>query len=176
MKENIKQEIVIPEGINVSYIDEVLLVKGPQGEVKKGISYPTIVISVDNGQILLSSENGTKRERRMIGTFNSHIKNMLQGVKEKFVCKLKICSGHFPMNVSISGKDFIVKNFLGEKHPRVVTFPDSVNVKLTGQEVEVTGCSKEEVGQTAGSIEKMCRINNKDLRIFQDGIYIIEKA
>ena len=48
-----------------------------------------------------------------------------------------------------------------------------VNVK--GTDIIVEGVDIEKVGQAAGKIEQLCRITNKDRRIFQDGIYIVEK-
>ena len=35
---------------------------------------------------------------------------------------------------------------------------------------------KEKVGQTSANIERACRIRGRDRRVFQDGIYIVEKA
>jgi len=177
MKEDIQREISVPEGVNVELaVDGTLSVKGSQGEIKRGFHYPKIKLSVENNIIVLDVKSGSKREKRIVSTYAAHIKNMLKGVQEKFEYKLKICSGHFPMNVSVSGNKFIVKNFLGEKHPREIVFPAEVDVKVNGQEVEVKGCSKELVGQVSAKIEQMCRITNRDIRIFQDGIYITNKA
>ncbi len=176
MREDITKELTVPEGVTVSYVDGVLTVKGSQGEVSKDLFFPTIELKSEAGKIVLTAKNGSKREKRMVGTFQAHIKNMFKGVQEKFQYKLKICSGHFPMNVAVSGNNFSVKNFLGEKHPRVFEIPQGVAVKVNGSDVEVVGCSKEATGQTAAKIEQLCKITNKDLRIFQDGIYITQKA
>jgi len=37
------------------------------------------------------------------------------------------------------------------------------------------GIDKEKVGQSAANIETASKVRNKDKRIFQDGIWIIEK-
>jgi large subunit ribosomal protein L6 len=100
---------------------------------------------------------------------------MIKGATEGHVYKLKVCSGHFPMNVAVAGKDFVVKNFLGEKKPRQVAIKEGVDVKVEGEIVTVESCDKELAGQTAADIETLTRITNRDLRIFQDGIYITEK-
>ena len=80
------------------------------------------------------------------------------------------------MNVSISGQELIIKNFLGESVPRKVTILPGADVKVNGTEIIVSGSDKEVAGQTAARIENLCRITNRDRRIFQDGCYIIEKA
>ncbi len=176
MKETITKTIPVPSEVTVALQGRVLAIKGPKGEDEREFSYPAIKVSSKEGSIVLHVEKATKREKRMIGTYESHIKNMIKGAQENFIYKLKICSGHFPMNVSVSGNSIAVKNFLGEKHPRKVDFSAKVAVKINGAEIEVSSVSKELAGQTAGKIEKLCAITNRDRRIFQDGIYITHKA
>ena len=50
-----------------------------------------------------------------------------------------------------------------------------IDVKIEGNVVTVTGIDKELVAQTAASIEKLTDVVGKDLRIYQDGIYITNK-
>ena len=100
----------------------------------------------------------------------------MKGANEGFVYRMKICSGHFPMNVSNTKEEFSVKNFLGEKVPRVLKIKPGVDVKIEGDAVIVESNSKELAGQTAANIEKLTKIKNRDLRVFQDGIYITEMA
>ena len=79
------------------------------------------------------------------------------------------------MNVTLSGNQFSVKNFLGEKIPRKAVIPAGVKAEVKGDIVELTGVDKEKVGQAAANIEQSTRITNRDRRIFQDGCYIILK-
>lgn len=176
MKEDIKREVVLKEGVTATVSNNSLTVKGAKGEVTRNFAYPKVTIKVDAGKVTLSTVKGTKREKKIIATFESHIKNLVQGVQEPHTYKLKICSGHFPMNVAVSGKELVVKNFLGEAVPRKVSLPEGADVKVNGDEIVVSSVDKEIAGQAAARIEKLCRITDRDLRIFQDGIYIIEKA
>ncbi len=170
-----KATIKIPENVSVEIVDDLVIVKGPKGEVKRSLKNPRVKIEVKDSQVIISSKNATKKEKTMIGTFESHIKNMIKGVREGVVYKLKICSGHFPMTVSVEGKNFVVKNFFGERVPRVLKLKEGVNVKVEGDFVIVDGADIELVSQTSADIEQLCRITNRDRRIFQDGIYIIDK-
>ena len=111
----------------------------------------------------------------MIGTIKAHVKNMIKGVTEGHRYILKICSGHFPMSVSVSNNEIQIKNFLGEKIPRIVKLRDDVKVKVEGDKIIIESLNKESAGQTAADIETICKIRDKDIRIFQDGIWIIEK-
>ena len=48
-------------------------------------------------------------------------------------------------------------------------------MSVDGEELTVTGPDIEAVGQTAADIEQLTRINDKDVRVFQDGVYITQK-
>ena len=176
MRLDITQEINIPEGIEISKEAHLIKVKGPMGEVSKKLAGPKVEITADKNSVKISSKKATKREKKLIYTFKAHINNMIKGVTKPFVYKLKICPGHFPMNVSIEKDVFIIKNFFGEKTPRKLKIKPNVKVKIDGKDVYVEGIDKELTSQTAASIETLTRIKNRDRRIFQDGIYIVSKA
>lgn len=170
-----EETVEIPSEVESEVDKFTVKLKGPKGESSREFKHPKIRIEKKEGKVILSSENATKREKKMIGTFKAHIRNMIKGVTECHTYRLKICSGHFPMNVSVSGTDFIVKNFLGEKIPRILKLKEGVKVKVEGQEVVVESVNKEAAGQTAADIEKLTTIKGRDKRIFQDGVYIINK-
>lgn len=176
MKENLTKEIELAEGVTASKEDGNLVVKGAKGEIKRSFLSQKVEVKVESNKIILTSAKATKREKAVLGSFAAHIKNMVAGVQEPHTYKLKICSGHFPMNVAISGNDLVIKNFLGESVPRKISFPDGVDVKVDGTEIIVVSADKELAGQVAAKVENLCRITNRDKRIFQDGCYIIHKS
>lgn len=176
MKAELRREIVLEKGVS-GYLEEgVLVVKGPKGEVRRRFVHPYIVATVEDGRVVFLARNGSKREKTMIGSFESHVQNMVKGVQQGHIYKLKICSGHFPMTVAVSGNEIVIKNFLGETVPRRAALLKGVEVKVSGTEIIVTSADKEMAGQMAARIEELCRITNRDRRIFQDGCYIVEKA
>ncbi|MBI5398009.1 50S ribosomal protein L6 [Candidatus Woesearchaeota archaeon] len=166
----------IPVGITITVNGYSVTVKGPQGEVTKTFPHKMIKITAADGTIKLSCASATKREVTMAYTFNAHIKNMMAGVQHGHTYKLKVCSGHFPMSVSLSGDTLSVKNFLGEKIPRTLKIKKGAHVKVEGNEVSVESSDKELAGQVAADIEQLTRVTNRDNRIFQDGIYITNKS
>ena len=168
-------EIKADEGISFEYSDGLLKVKGPKGESKRRFNFPNIKISVSNGLITVRAAQTTKREKALVGTVKAHINNMIKAVKEGVIYKLRVCSTHFPMNVSVQNNQLIVKNFIGERHPRTLDIPNGVDVKVNGDVIEVYSTDKEKGGMTASKIEQLTRRVNFDNRVFQDGIYIIEK-
>lgn len=176
MKDDLTREIELKPGVTAQLQGNLLKVKGPKGEVSRVFLHPKITVSVEGSKIVLFAPKSTKREKTMLGSFESHIMNMVQGVQEPYVYKLKICSGHFPMSVSVVGNELVVKNFLGEAVPRKVEIMKGAEVKVVGEEIVVSSADKEVAGQTAAKIESACKITNRDRRIFQDGCYITQKA
>ncbi len=175
MKENYTEEIEIPEGLSAEREGKNFKVKGKIGEVARTLYNPLIVLEVKDNKVILSAKRYGRREKSLIGTFRAHVKNMFKGAMEGHSYTLKICSGHFPMNVSFSNGVFMVKNFIGEKVPRTLNISEKVSLKIDGDYIVVESPDKEAAGQAAGSIEKLTKRVNFDKRIFQDGIYITEK-
>lgn len=176
--ERLTQTIEIPEGVQLEIDAHIFKFKGPKGEVQRKLITPTLKITKQDNKLTLqpTTKKPTKREKRIINTFKSHINNLIKGVQEEFIYKLKICSGHFPMTVTTDNKTLTIKNFLGEKTPRTAKIIEGVTIKIDGEIITVEGKDIEKVGQTAANIEKSTRITNKDRRKFQDGIYITSKA
>ena len=174
MKKDIEKIIKIPEGVDVEIKGGQIIVKSGGKEMKKELCLPNIKIEKDK-DLKISSKKATKREAKLIGTFASHIKNMIDGLKKEFVYKLEICNVHFPMSVKVEEDKLVIKNFLGEKVDRTAKILSDVKVEVNGNEIIASSTNKNSAGQTAANIEKTTKIKSKDRRVFQDGIYITEK-
>lgn len=72
-----------------------------------------------------------------------------------------------------------VRNFLGEKIVRRIVMQPGVDIeasKNVKDELQVSGNSLEAVSQSAADIQQICRVRNKDIRKFLDGIYVSERG
>lgn len=174
-KEGIRKEVVLGEKVTVQLNNGTLKIKGPKGEVERNFTHPIVALSIEDGKIVLVAKKSTKTQKMILHTFASHIKNMVDGVKEPYVYKMKVCSGHFPITVSMSGNEFIIKNFFGETVPRKTTLPKAAEVKISGADITITSPDLEAAGLAASKIETAFRITKRDIRIFQDGGYITQK-
>ncbi|MBN2567117.1 50S ribosomal protein L6 [Candidatus Woesearchaeota archaeon] len=174
--DNLTETIDIPEGAQITAADGLLTISGALGSSSRRIDTRRFSIERGDGTVTISLKDATKREKREIYTLAAHVRNMLTGVTEGYEYRLKICSGHFPMNVSAANKKFVIKNFIGEKVPRETPLREGCEVKIDGDIVTVTSHDKEIAGQQAADIEQLTRRPHFDKRIFQDGIYIISKA
>lgn len=170
----IREEIEVPEGVDITLNDEVN-VNGPQGKLSRKFIYPKITIKQEEDKIVLETQFPKKNDKAMIGTIRSHITNMIQGVTDGFTYHMKIVYAHFPMTVKVTGNKVTIENFLGERHPRSAKIVGSAKVQVKGEEVTITGINKEDVGQTMANLEQATKIKGRDPRVFQDGIYLISK-
>jgi len=176
MKKSLFKTIEIPEGIDAKLDGTELIIKGPEGENKRNLNKKNLIIKQEGNKIIIGNEISTKREKKLMNTFVAHIKNMVKGVQKKFEYKLKICFSHFPITVEIDGNHAKIKNFLGEKVSRVTKMPEGVDIKVDKGIITVSSINKELAGQAAANFEKITKVRMKDRRIFQDGIFIINKA
>ena len=171
-----RREVEIPENVEVEVEGKRVKIKGPKGEVERTFKYfYDIEIKRENNKIIVQSPSDRRKIKATVGSITAHIKNMIKGVTEGFTYKMRIVYTHFPITVKVEGDKVFIHNFLGEKVPRVAKIMGNTQIQIQGQDIILTGCNKEEVGQTAANIEQACRITKYDRRVFQDGIYIVEK-
>jgi len=177
MKENveIKEKIQIPSNVEFTVSEKNVTVKGEKGTLTKTLSYPGIDIKKKDNTVEISCKSLLKKDGALVGTYKAHIKNMIRGVTEGFEYKMKTVFSHFPIKTSVEGNEFLIHNFLGERSPRRAPIPEGVNVEINGENVTVSGADKEKVGQTAANIERAAKVKHRDIRVFQDGVYITSK-
>lgn len=176
MKREISEKIEFPEGIDFSIDGNVITIKGPQGENKKKFDLKDLVVHKEHNHILVSCKKASKKEKKRINTMAAHLKNMIDGVSAKFEYKMKICFSHFPITAEVKNNELIIKNFLGERANRKSKILKGADVDVGKEYLTITSINKEIAGQTAANIEKATKIRKRDIRIFQDGIFITSKA
>lgn len=165
----------VPQNVTAVVSGFELSINGSQGEVKRTFSSPLCRMKIEQGKIVLTAAVPGRRAKSIVNSIQGHIKNMIAGVQQPYVYKLKVCSGHFPVTVKVEGSIVKITNFLGEKVPRIADIFPNVNVQVQGDKIEVKSVDIEAAGQTAARIELATVIRNRDRRVFQDGIFIIQK-
>ena len=158
----------ITEGAKVSVDGLKVTVSGAKGTLVRDFAHPDVKISVKGDVVEVTGPLA------MANTVESHINNMAMGVVNGYTKKLKILYSHFPVAVEVKGREIMIKNFLGEKQPRKVRIMGTTKVEAKGQEVTISGPSKDDVGQTVANIKSATKIRNRDSRVFQDGFYLVE--
>ncbi|MCD6529912.1 50S ribosomal protein L6 [Candidatus Bathyarchaeota archaeon] len=166
--------IEIPENVDVQVKGRTVTVKGPRGALTRDFSHAPVSITKEKNVITVKAYWPRRREEAIVGTIYSHINNMIKGVTEGFVYKMKIVFSHFPISVRVDGNQVLIENFTGEKSPRRAKIIGDTKVTVKGDDIIIEGIDIEAVSQTAANIQQATKIKNKDPRVFLDGIYVYE--
>jgi len=176
-EKEIKEEVKIPAGIELTLTNKRLQVKGPKGVNSRVFANPKIHLINQKDVITISCNQSPHRaEKALVGTYAAHIRNMINGVTKGYEYKMKTVYSHFPIKTTVEGNTFIIQNFLGERSPRIAKILEGVKITIQGDLITLTGIDLELVGQTAANIERATKVKKRDVRIFQDGIYTTVKG
>jgi large subunit ribosomal protein L6 len=170
-----RTELQIPDDVSADVSHLELTVEGPNGSVTRRLWYPDISVATDDDTVVIESEKDDAQTMSTMGTFESHIENMFYGVTDGWEYELEVFYSHFPMQLSVEDDAVVIENFLGERAPRRTEIHGDTDVAVDEEIVTVSGPDIEAVGQTAADIEQLTRVTDKDIRIFQDGVYITNK-
>lgn len=168
----------LPDGVVVETTPGRIAVRGPLGRVERPFPTEAIGIEVKKGEVTLALRIASQRKRSqsLLRTWAAHVKNLTGGLTLGVEAKMKVVAAHFPMKVQAKDSELVIENFLGEKFPRTAPLRPGVRAEVDGDFVVLRGYDVEQVGQSAANIERATHIRDYDPRVFQDGIYIIEKA
>jgi len=166
-----KQPIEIPSGVDISFADGVLTVKGPKGTLTRPIKKDVEVTLADN-TVAFAPVKETPAALALWGTYASHARNMIEGVTEGFEKKLEIEGVGYRAEAQGNG----IKLNVGFSHPVELTAPEGVTVAVEKNTITVNGVDKETVGQFAANIRAVKEPEPyKGKGIHYVGEYIIRK-
>jgi large subunit ribosomal protein L6 len=175
MKIKLAESLEIPEGIDCEFADKVITCKKGSVSLSRNINVPGIKVKIEGRTIHFIGEKTNKNEYKKVKSNIAHIKNLFQGLNEKFVYQLESANVHFPMTLKVANGRLEINNFLGEKTPRYAKILPNVTVDVKGAKITVSSNSKEAAGQVVSYIEAATKVRNRDRRVFQDGIYLTDK-
>lgn len=145
-----KKPITIPEKTTVTVADLAVFVKGPLGELKRNIR-PVITLNVGSDGVTVKANSNSKEARALLGTYASHIKNMIKGVNEGFQKKLSIEGIGF--KAEVKGNDIVLN--IGFSHQVKVPIPAGLKVMVEKNLVSISGSDKESVGQFTAKLRSL---------------------
>ncbi|HLN51090.1 MAG: 50S ribosomal protein L6 [Thermoplasmata archaeon] len=170
--------VEIPKGVTLTVDGRTLRAKGKLGTIVRPFPSDALVLSIKGTEVSLELRlpSHRKRSQALLRTWAAHIANIAGGLTQGVEARLKVVAAHFPMKVQVRGEELLIENFLGEKHPRSTHLLHGTKAVVEGEIVTITGNDVEQVGQSAANVERATRIREYDPRVFQDGIYLIERA
>ena len=170
------RKVKIPDGVKAHLDGTQLRVTGPKGQLSRNMRFPQVTVTCDDKEVIISTESKRKEITSMVGTLEAHTKNMCRGVTEGFEYRMKVVYSHFPIQLKLQGNKLEIANFLGEKKARYARIEQGVTAKVANDEVVLTGIDRELVGTSAANIEHATHIRNRDPRVFQDGVYMVQRG
>ncbi|KAI1763447.1 60S ribosomal protein L9 [Hypoxylon sp. FL1150] len=180
------ETLEIPEGVKVHIKSRNVTVEGPRGKLSKDLSHIAVNFSRPKKNVIgIEIHHGSRKDVATLRTVRTLINNLIVGVTKGFKYKMRYVYAHFPINVNVeknneSGNfEVEIRNFIGEKLVRRVSMRSGVDVQISSSqkdELLLLGNSLEDVSQSAADIQQICRVRNKDIRKFLDGMYVSEKG
>jgi large subunit ribosomal protein L6 len=143
-----KMPVTIPDGVTVEFADNIMVVKGPKGELSQQVE-PEIGIRLEEGHALVEVLQQSKRSAALWGLYRSLLFNMVKGVTDGFTKELEMAGvGH---RASMQGNKLQLS--VGFSHPVIMTPPPNVTFAVAeNTKITVSGIDKEVVGQVASEI------------------------
>jgi large subunit ribosomal protein L6 len=148
-----KKPVVLPKGVTVTVgSDNVLVIKGPKGELKQEIDRD-IKVEVKEGEIEFVRPTDQIRHRALHGLYRSLAANMVKGVTDGYKRQLELIGVGF----KASNQGNILDLALGYSHNIIFEIPKELKL-ATSQEkgqnplISLEGSDKQLIGQVAAKI------------------------
>lgn len=143
-----KKPIEIPQNTEVTVNDDVVVVKGPLGELSQEYNSRLVDIKVEDGSVITVPKKKTIEANSLWGTYSSLIRTMVEGVNKEFEIKLIIEGVGFKAELK---EETIVLN-VGFSHSVEMKVPEGLKASVEKEVITISGIDKQKVGQFAADI------------------------
>ena len=143
-----KMPITLPAGVTVEFVNGIVTVKGPKGSLSRTI-VGNIGIETEGSTLLVKALDNAADTNAKHGLYRALLNGMVVGVSEGFVKTLEVKGVGW--KAAVQGNKLVLN--VGFSHPVEFVAPDGIKFECpTLTEVNVSGISKELVGQVAANI------------------------
>lgn len=148
-----KKPVKIPDGVKVTYKDEVCIVENKNGKLQQWID-PCINVEIDdkNKEVRFSKANNLRKTQAMFGLYRVLVNNMIVGLTTGFQKALSIVGVGY--NAKLQGKKVVLQ--IGFCHPVEMDIPEGLSVEVPNPTaIIIKGADKCMVGQYAADIRRI---------------------
>jgi large subunit ribosomal protein L6 len=145
-----RQPILLPETVQISVDNNVIIVNGSKGELKQPL-FAGFEIKTQDGKIEVTQLTDNQDTRKKYGLLRTLIDNMVIGVSEGFEKILEINGVGY--RVEKNGEDLVFS--LGFSHKINFKCPEGITFNVTNNQITVIGIDKQLVGQVASDIRSL---------------------
>ena len=159
-----KRIIMLPEKTEITVSGGNLMVKGPLGELSRPLPV-NVEVKVSGNEATVHMKKMTAGSSALLGTYASHLTNMVSGVNKLFEKKLILEGIGFKSEVKPArphdssgaggGGKIVLALALGFSHPVEVPISESLKVTTEKNVITISGKDKEEVGQFAARLRAL---------------------
>ncbi len=145
-----KAPVLIPKGVEISFKDAQVSVKGPKGILEHTI-HQAVEVAQDGQHLSFKARDNINNAVALAGTTRALLNNMVAGVSTGFERKLNLVGVGYRAQI----KGNVLDLSLGFSHPVEFPIPEDVSIETPSQtEILVKGIDKQRVGQTAAIIRR----------------------
>jgi large subunit ribosomal protein L6 len=147
-----KLPIQIPSGVTVSQNEDIIILKGPKGELRQAVS-SDIKVKVENGTLTVERPSDERKHRMLHGLYRALINNMVIGVSTGFQKQLELVGVGYRVNCD--GQ--ILELSLGYTHNIFIELPKEIKVEAKTERnnnplILLESADKQLIGQVCAKI------------------------
>jgi large subunit ribosomal protein L6 len=147
-----KLPITIPSGVDVKVENNLVVVKGPKGELSQKVN-ENLKIEIENGQLKIERPNDEPQNRAYHGLYRALIQNMVKGVSEGYQKMLELVG----VGYRAANNGQVLELTLGYSHNIFMQLPDEVKVETKSERnqnplIILESCDKQLIGQVCAKI------------------------
>lgn len=145
------RKLVLPTGVTANLEGNTLTVKGAKGSLSLDL-HKLVSVEINDTEIVTKAKNDSKEANINVGTMNSLISNMIEGVSTGFSKGLEAVGVGYRFQVN--GNKINIS--AGFSHPVVVEVPSDLKVEqVSNTEITISGIDKQKVSEFAANIRKI---------------------
>lgn len=145
------RKLVLPTGVSANLEGNTLTVKGAKGSLSLEL-HKLVSVEISETEIVTKANNNSKEANINVGTMNSLIANMIEGVSAGFSKGLEAVGVGYRFQVN--GNKINIS--AGFSHPVVVEVPSDLKVEqVSNTEITISGIDKQKVSEFAANIRKI---------------------
>ena len=151
-----KLPVNIPAGVNVTFKDNVVTVKGPKGELSQYVD-PSIEVKIEDNQIHFTPVEkttvGIKQQQSFHGLYRALIHNNVVGVSEGYKKVMELVG----VGYRVSNQGNLLEFQLGYSHPIYLQLPAEMKVETKSERnqnpiLTLETCDKQLLGLVCAKI------------------------
>lgn len=153
-----RQPVTIPAGVNVSFADNKVTVKGTKGELSQAID-PEFKVKIEDGEVIVERPTEQKRHKAMHGLYRALIANMVTGVSKGYKIDLELVGVGYKANTQSN----VLELSLGYSHNVFLAVPPEIKVQAAQEKganpiISLQGIDKQLIGQIAAKIRTLRKV------------------